>query len=101
MGFHDYRVAEELGLSFEECYPEDFPNDPNSRLFAEYVVTSAGEEESGDCLDCDKEVYSWPTYLLVQRSESGSTVRAKYQGAAPKARFREIISELIATTERQ
>lgn len=95
MGFHDYRVAEELGLSFEECYPEDFPNDPNTRLFAEYVLADSEEKEVAECLDCYQGVYAWPTYLLVQRSESGSIVKARYQGAAPKARFREIVAGLI------
>lgn len=101
MGFHDYRVAEELGLDFEECYPETSPNDPNTQLFADYVRITGEEQAAPDCSDCVQSTYGWPTYLLVHRTEAGTRVWGRYQGAAPKAKFRVIISELIKSIGNQ
>lgn len=100
MSFHDAKVAKELGLEFEECYPEVSPNDPNTVLFDQYVTTITASRQrspalSAECADCDEPAYGWPTYLLVSKQGETASVLAKYQGAAPKAKFREIISELI------
>lgn len=96
MGLHDTRVAQELGLEFEQCYPQITPDDPNTILFKEYIAAIADTRpRSEECKDCDGPIYGWPTYLLVSKVGGSAVVRAKYQGAAPKAKFREILLELI------
>jgi hypothetical protein len=81
MAFHDAAVAEELGLAFEECYPEKEPASPLAKVFSEYVAEDAS--------------FGWPTYVLVERTEYSIHPLARYQGGVPKAKFREVVRHLI------
>lgn len=81
MAFHDSSVASEFGLDFEECYPESDPGSELSALFNQYVATD--------------ELYGWPTYVLIIQTPDELKPLGQFQGAAPKARFREIVRRLM------